>query len=312
MEPLIFEPIFMERIWGGRRLESVYGKKLPPGRRIGESWEIVDREEAQSVVSQGPWRGKTLHELWVEHRAEIFGSDLPESARFPLLLKLLDASEKLSLQVHPPEEIAQSLGGEAKAELWYFAACEEGAGIFAGFRSAVEPADFVRAVRHGSVADLVHHIRVTTGDSFFVPSGRLHGIGPGNLIVEIQQNSDTTYRVFDWDRTDENGNRRALHLEESIRSIQFNDLEPQCSRATGERLIDCSSFVVEKWDLTTERPALDRDAFAIFFCPAGAVEADGMRLKTGDFWLMPAGATKGVVRPLEPGTRLLRVTLPHP
>jgi mannose-6-phosphate isomerase len=311
MQPIVFEPIYMERIWGGRRLESVFGKKLPPQRRIGESWEIVDRVEAQSVVRQGPWRGKTLHELWMEHRAEIFGRDLPDTPRFPLLIKLLDASEKLSLQVHPPEAVASSLGGEAKTEFWYFAACEPGAEIFAGLRSGVERDHFVRAIRQGSVADLVHRVQVRTGDGFFVPSGRLHGIGPGNLIVEIQQNSDTTYRVFDWERTDENGEMRTLHLEKSMRSIRFDDCEPQFSPLSDEGLIDCPYFVVEKWDLTTERRAFDRDRFAIFFCSSGAAELDGLRFKPGDFWLVPASARKTMVRPMQGGTNLLRVTLPN-
>ena len=119
-QPLIFQPIFMERVWGGRRLESLFGKPLPAGARIGESWEIVDRTEAQSVVDAGPLQGRTLHDLWSTHRAEIFGN-APDGARFPLLIKLLDAQEKLSLQVHPPATVAAELGGEAKTEFWYIA-----------------------------------------------------------------------------------------------------------------------------------------------------------------------------------------------
>ena len=115
--PLLFKPIFMERIWGGRRLQSEFGKKLPAQKRIGESWEIADRPEAQSVVLNGPLRGKTLHNLWIQDRSEIFG-DVPDASRFPLLVKLLDAHEKLSLQVHPPEKVASKLGGEPKTEFW--------------------------------------------------------------------------------------------------------------------------------------------------------------------------------------------------
>ena len=119
----------MERVWGGRRLETVFGKKLPPGTQIGESWEIVDRPEAQSIVRQGPWRGRTLHEWWCEHRAEIFGDDLPDAPRFPILAKILDAQDKLSLQVHPGAGVAPQLGGEPKTEMWYFAAADDGAEI---------------------------------------------------------------------------------------------------------------------------------------------------------------------------------------
>src|SRR6266436_2421261 len=169
--PLAFEPIFMERIWGGRRLQSEFGKTLPRHGRIGESWEIVDREEAQSVVRDGPWRGKTLHELWTEHRQEIFG-DLPDSARFPLLVKLLDAQEKLSLQVHPPKKAAMLLGGEPKTEFWYVAAADANAELFVGLRAPATREAFKEALEQGRIAELVHTIHVKTGDAMFLPAGR--------------------------------------------------------------------------------------------------------------------------------------------
>ncbi len=143
--PLTFEPIFMERMWGGRKLETEFGKKLPANKRIGESWEIVDRPEAQSVVTNGPLKGKTLHEIWTDYRNEIFGN-LADAPRFPLLIKLLDAREKLSLQVHPPEKIAGKLGGEPKTECWYVAVAEPGAEIFVGFREPITRAQFERSL----------------------------------------------------------------------------------------------------------------------------------------------------------------------
>src|SRR6266480_3668890 len=211
--PLVFEPIFMERIWGGRRLESEFGKKLPAQKRIGESWEIVDRTEAQSVVVNGPLRGKTLHELWIQGRSEIFGN-VPGASRFPLLVKLLDAHEKLSLQVHPPEKVASILGGEPKTEFWYVAAADSGAELFLGLREPITCDQFEKALREGTAAHHVHKLAVNIGDSVFLPAGRLHAVGAGNLLIEIQQNSDTTYRVFDWNRTDPaTGKRRELHVE---------------------------------------------------------------------------------------------------
>lgn len=308
--PLVFEPLFMERVWGGRRLESVFGKKLPPQKQIGESWEIVDRPEAQSVVRQGPWRGKTLHELWIDHRPEIFGANLPDSSRFPILAKLLDARETLSLQVHPPAPVAASLGGETKSELWYFAAADEGAEIFAGLRAGVQPAQFEQAIDDGSVAGLVPRLPVKSGDSFFVPSGRLHAIGGGNLIVEIQENSDSTYRVYDWARADANGPPRALHRTESMRAINFEDYEPQLVRQTGEKLLESPHFVVERWELSAARPASERAAFAIFVCLDGAVECGGMEARPGDFFLVPACAAGNKLQPTGTTTRLLRITLP--
>ncbi len=226
--PLTFEPIFMERIWGGRRLESEFWKKLPPNARIGESWEIVDRAEAQSVVANGPLRGKTLHELWTQYRHDIFG-EVPDSDRFPLLVKLLDAQEKLSLQVHPPEDPAKTLGGEPKTEFWYVAAAERDAEISVGLRASVTREQFKRALDEKTVEDCVHKIRVKAGDAMFLPAGRLHAVSDGNLLVEIQQNSDTTYRVFDWNRVDEKGKRRtevdraarrASHAAQTFRSAK--------------------------------------------------------------------------------------------
>src|SRR5947207_977601 len=141
--PLTFAPIFMERMWGGLRLESESGKKLPPNTRIGESWEIADRPEAQSVVANPPLKGRTLHDLWTQNRHDIFGV-VPETPRFPLLIKLLDAQERLSLQVHPPEKIAARLGGEPKTEFWYVAAADPGAELFLGFRELITRQQFKR------------------------------------------------------------------------------------------------------------------------------------------------------------------------
>ena len=310
LQPLLFEPLLRERVWGGRRLESAFGKKLPPGQRIGESWEIVDRPEAQSVVRQGPFRGKTLHELWEQEREEIFGAGLPEAPRFPIFAKLLDAHEKLSLQVHPGAEAAAALGGETKTEMWYFAATDPGAQIYAGLHPGVRRAAFEEAVREGRAADLVHRIEVKTGDAFFVPSGRLHAIDAGNLLIEIQENSDTTYRVFDWNRTDAGGQPRTLHVAESMQSIDFADYEPELVRPAGEQLVSCPSFAVEKWDLNGARPASADPAFALFVCLEGAVEVGPDHFLPGDFFLVPAVAAATELSPTAPKTSLLRVTLP--
>src|SRR3954466_14713286 len=144
-QPLVFEPIFMERVWGGRRLESLYGKRLPPAIPIGESWEIVDRPEAQSVVHDGPLRGATLHELWTQQRDAIFGN-VPDSPRFPILCKLLDAQENLSLQVHPPRGIAKKLGGESKSELWFIANAAPKARLYAGVKKGTTRDNFAKAI----------------------------------------------------------------------------------------------------------------------------------------------------------------------
>jgi mannose-6-phosphate isomerase len=307
--PLTFEPIFMERIWGGRRLETRFGKPLPPRVRIGESWEISDRPEGQSVVREGPFRGKTLHELWAEHRKEIFG-DVPASARFPLLIKLLDAEQTLSLQVHPPEPVAVSLGGEPKTEFWYVAAAEPDAELFVGLNRAMSRAQFEEALRSGAVADYVHAIPVKAGDAMFLPAGRFHAVGAGNLLVEVQQNSDTTYRVFDWNRLDEKGAPRQLHIEKALQCIDFADCTPGLVRPEGELLVRNELFEIQKWSLTAAREAAPGGEFAIICCLTGTVECAGAEAGAGGFLLIPAGLSHRELKPLKPGTSILRVTIP--
>lgn len=199
MNQITFKPLYMERVWGGRELERVYHRSLPdPVSPFGESWEIVDRESEQSVVDEGELAGKTLHELWTEQREEVFGRGYDNHPRFPILIKVLDARDDLSIQVHPPAHLAAELGGEAKTEMWYIAACEPGAKLYVGLKQGVSKGDFEKAIEDGSVEQCVHAISPQPGDSIFIASGRLHAIGAGFLIHEIQQNSDTTYRVFDW------------------------------------------------------------------------------------------------------------------
>ena len=313
--PLVFEPLFMERVWGGRRLEQLYGKHLLPGARVGESWEIVDREDAQSVVHDGPLRGQTLHELWTGRRAEIFGENVGDTPRFPLLVKMLDAQERLSLQVHPPALLAETLNGEAKTEVWYLAHAEAGAGVFAGLAETTDRATFETALNEGRAADLIHRIAVEQGDAIFIPSGRIHAIGAGCLIVEIQQNSDTTYRVFDWNRLGMDGKPRTLHVDQSLQSTDFADvrpaLQPRVEGAVGA-VAACPFFHVEKWTLDGAHPALERSGgrFAIFTCLTGRVECAGLEFGPGDFFLVPACLPQAQIQPLEAGATLLRTTLP--
>lgn len=225
--PLVFRPIFKERVWGGRKLEELYGKLLPPGARIGESWEMSDRPGDVSVIDNGSLAGKDLHWLLENHSAELLGPGIT-TKRFPLLVKILDAQEKLSLQVHPPASRAGELGGEPKTEMWYVAAAKPGAELYAGLKRGVTRLQFVQSIRDGTVADCFHRLPVQTGDALFLPSGRVHAIGDGLVIFEIQQNSDTTYRVFDWNRLGLDGKPRELHLEQSLASIDFQDFEPSC------------------------------------------------------------------------------------
>ena len=308
--PLTFQPIFIERMWGGRRLESEFHKKLPPQKRIGESWEIVDRSETQSVVTGGPLGGRTLHELWTQHRQEIFG-DVPQTPRFPLLIKILDAHEKLSLQVHPPGNVASRLGGEPKSEFWYVAAADPDAELFLGFRKAITRDSFELRLREGTVINHVHRIAVQAGDAVFLPAGRVHAIGAGNLLIEIQQNSDTTYRAFDWNRTDSaTGIRRDLHVEQAIQCIDFEDVQPRLIQSEGDLLISDRSFEIRKWKLDKAREVAPLGQFTIVCCLTGNLSCAKASLKPGEIFLIPAHLEDRQLNPLAPDTSLLRVTIP--
>ena len=297
-------------MWGGRRLESEFHKKLPPQKHIGESWEIVDRSEVQSIVASGPLCGKTLHELWTQDREEIFG-DVANTPRFPLLIKILDAQDKLSLQVHPPENVAKRLGGEPKSEFWYVAAADADAELFLGFRQSITRDSFVETLRKGTVIDYVHRIAVQSGDAVFLPAGRVHAIGAGSLLIEIQQNSDTTYRAFDWNRTDPaTGTNRDLHVEQAIQCIDFEDVQPQLIQPDGDLLISDRLFEIRKWNLDETREAAPLGQFAIVCCLTGNVSCANAKLAPGKIFLVPAHLEDRQVKPLAPNTSLLRVTIP--
>ena len=223
MHYIKFEPIYQERVWGGRNLESFLGRELPKDQVIGESWEIVDRADAQSMTSNG----RLLRDLIEADPHGIMGANWPSDRPFPILVKWLDCQEKLSLQVHPPASIAPSLGGEPKTENWYIASAEPHATLMAGLKKGITRNDFESNLQSNTLEPLIHTIPVKTGESIFIPSGRIHAIGAGNLILEIQQNSDTTYRVYDWDRVGLDGNPRQLHTQESLKSTNFNDFEPE-------------------------------------------------------------------------------------
>src|SRR5665213_1290891 len=225
--PFTFRPIFKERVWGGRALERLYGKNLPAGIPIGESWEISDRPGDASVISNGPLAGKDLRWLMENHERELLGEAKSANGRFPLLIKILDAQDKLSLQVHPPAGKAAALNGEPKTEAWYIADAAPGAELYVGSKRGVTRAEFEQKIKTGEVAECFHRVPVKAGDTMFLPSGRVHAIGAGLVIFEIQQNSDTTYRVFDWNRTGLDGKPRELHIAQSLASIDFSDFEPK-------------------------------------------------------------------------------------
>lgn len=309
LAPIVFEPIYRERVWGGQKLASFYGKKIPLDRRVGESWELVDRAETQSIAASGPLAGRSLHDLWVNLRADLF-ANLRDAPRFPLLIKLLDCQEKLSLQVHPPPEAATALGGQPKTECWYVADATSEAELYLGLRKKIEPSFFRDALSKGFATELVQRLPVKRGDAFFIPSGRIHAIGAGNLIVEVQQNSDTTYRVYDWDRKDAHGKTRQLHIEEAIRCVDFNDCEPRASVPEGETIINHNLFTMERWQLKNPREFAPIGMFAIGFCLTGSIKCGDISFRPGDSFLLPAMADSRMVEPTQQHSSLLKITIP--
>lgn len=311
MEPITFKPIYMQRVWGGRELGRVYGRELSAAALpCGESWEIVDREKEQSVVDEGALAGTSLHDLWTTRREEIFGIGYDGHPRFPLLLKILDARDDLSIQVHPPVDCAVELGGEPKTEMWFIADCDPGAKLHVGLKDGVSRADFEQAIADGCVAACVHAIEPKPGDSIFIPSGRLHAIGAGFLIHEIQQNSDTTYRVFDWNRTGLDGKPRELHVAQSLASIDFNDFEPAMVAPAGDNLATCPYFKTDRLFLkageTIANPVAGK--FSILSVVNGVLQSGGGRcFAKGRHILLPRDAVP--LRAVKDSV-VLQVTLP--
>lgn len=299
--PFLFHPIFKERVWGGRNLERIYGKSLPADKPIGESWEIADRPGDASVVANGPLQGQTLRWLMEEHRQAVLGQSAKPSGGFPVLIKILDAQETLSVQVHPPATIAQAIGAEPKTEMWFITDTLPGAALFVGLKSGMTRAGFERRISDGTVAESLHKIDTKPGDCMFLPSGRLHAIGAGNVLFEIQQNSDTTYRVFDWNRVGLDGKPRELHVQQSLASIDFDDFEPALIPNKYSRneifavryLVDDPLFRVDACQVKRgKRFYLTSDSVQIVGIVRGQFTVthgqSTLALKPGDFCLLPA------------------------
>ena len=317
--PFTFRPIFKERVWGGRELGRLYHKPLPPGVPIGESWEISDRPGDVSVITNGTLAGKDLRWLMENHSADLLGEARPQGGRFPLLIKILDAQDKLSLQVHPPPAIAAELGGKPKTEMWYVAEAAPGAELYVGLKRGVTRAEFEQRIVAGTVAECFHRVSVRSGDAMFLPSGRVHALGAGLVIFEVQQNSDTTYRVFDWNRLGLDGKPRELHVPQSLASIDFDDYEPSLVQPAllqdGKRkvrsLVRDPLFAAEAQEVSagTSVP-LRPHKMQIIALLAGGIQVDDgtgtLALAAGQFCLVPASLAQVTLR-VERPTTFLRV-----
>ncbi len=312
--PLKFKPIYKHRIWGGQKLKELFGKDLPEGQKIGESWELADLPQDKSEILNGELAGQTLSQAIQKYPKEITGNEdftLP----YPLLIKFLDAQDILSVQVHPDEKTCKKMGkGDPKTECWYIISAEPGAVIYKGLKKDVTKEQFATAIGNGSVAELLEKVTVEPGQCHFLPAGTAHSIGPGLVIAEIQTPSDTTYRVFDFNRIDADGKPRPLHIEEALESIHFDPTGDNVSVTTIGRLIDCEYFTLDKAHQAADCEMLLRPGNAkilLFLTGFGSIvttDETFVKFKAGDCILVPA-AFEGAIQFAE-DTQYLTVSLP--
>jgi mannose-6-phosphate isomerase len=311
--PLKFKPIFKQRIWGGQKLREVFNKDLPPFEKIGESWELADLPEDKSVITNGELSGQTLSSAIQKYPKEITG-DENFSLPFPLLIKFLDAQDILSVQVHPDRQTCLRMGkGDPKTECWYIISAAPGAVIYKGLKKGVNKENFADAIKNGTVDKMLQKVPVEAGQCHFLPAGTAHSIGAGLLIAEIQTPSDTTYRVFDFNRIDDSGKPRPLHIKEALESINFNVDSNKLPVTTIGRLVDCEYFKIDKGHQAKNCEVFissGKMQTLIILTGSGTIlsaNANPVEFKAGDTLLIPA-VYEGAIR-FTGDTQYLTVTI---
>jgi len=306
MQPLCFEPILKQKIWGGRRLQALLGKHLPTRAGVGESWELSDHPSAQSRVAEGPAKGLTLRRLIETDAEPILGPDAPQAwhRRFPLLIKFIDADDRLSIQVHPDDAFAaeHEAGESGKTECWWVMHADPEAWVIRGLRSGVSREELSRALADGNVEDKLNRLRVATGDFIFIPAGTVHAVGPGILLAEIQQTSDVTYRLWDWGRVGPDGKERPLHIDHALESIHYGEQSrggthsSASPQAGPSELCRCHAFAVTKVEMQKGSwHGHTAGSFVIIVTIRGhgslqTAEGEAVPLGAGDTLLVPADA----------------------
>jgi mannose-6-phosphate isomerase len=306
--PLRMRPVLRRYLWGGRRLGLVLGKEIGPESDYAESWEVVDHGVDQSTVEAGPLAGATLAELVREFGPQLLGRHAPQT-QFPLLFKFLDAHAQLSVQVHPNDSQAAQLEPPdlGKTEAWYILAAEPGSYIYAGLQPGCDRETLARAIEQGTCEDCLCRIEPKAGECFFLPAGVVHALGPGLLVAEIQQSSDTTYRIYDWNRLGPDGRPRKLHVQEALAVIDFTTgpVQPQIPQPTSlphvTRMAACDKFVLDQWYFDRLAAAGGDDRCHILAVLSGKVTIAGdvsdKPLERGDVALLPAEAGQVLITP---------------
>jgi mannose-6-phosphate isomerase len=300
--PLKFKPIYKEKLWGGQKIKTVLGQDFGSAKNCGESWVVSDVPGDVSVVENGALKGLTLNELVAKFGADLLGKNAASETRFPLLVKFLDAAQDLSLQVHPNDTLAQARHGcLGKSEMWYIIQADDQAELISGFAKKTNAQEYLQHLENGKILSLMHHEKVESGDCFFIEAGRVHTIGKGILLAEIQQTSDVTYRIYDFDRTDDKGQKRELHTELALDALDFeavgsNKVKTKVAAGSSQCLVSCKYF-------TTNIIAVEKrmicdysflDSFVLLTCVKGEAkiknEAGEASISAGEAVLVPAQA----------------------
>ncbi len=317
---LEFNPIVKELVWGGRRLEEILDKPLPASSPFGESWEVVDLPSDQSTVGTGALKGTPLEILRKDHREALLGGASLLEGRFPLLFKFIDADQTLSVQVHPDEAACKRLGGGArpKTEAWYIIDHLPGASLYVGLKPGVTRERFAEAISRNSVETLLHEIKVKRGDFIFLPSGTIHAIGAGVLLAEVQQSSNTTYRVFDWNRMGLDGKPRTLHVDEALESIHFEDtgLPELTPPPSGRPGLVSDYFIMEKVEMDRSVEVLRGEGLLVLMGVGGegrveiTAASNTVEMTRGQTRLVPACIAREVALKSRGRLTLLAVRIP--
>ena len=299
MKPVLLLPAFKDYLWGGTRLKEEFGKKSDLDI-VAESWELSTHKDGQSVVASGEFAGMTLGEF-VEKNPSVLGKNCDNFEFFPILIKFIDAKDNLSIQVHPDDEYAlKNTGGYGKTEMWYILDCEEGASLYYGFKEEITKEQFKESIENNTLLDYLNKVEVKKGDVYFIEAGTVHAIGKGIVICEIQQNSNTTYRVYDYDRRDAQGNARELHVEKAL-EVSVTKPPVEYKQENENVLAKCKYFTVEKAEIDGEMEfSIDETSFKSVIVTDGEgtlVSGDyTMEIKKGDSVFIPAQNGKYTVK----------------
>ncbi|MEZ5105118.1 MAG: type I phosphomannose isomerase catalytic subunit [Draconibacterium sp.] len=319
--PLKFEPFYLEKIWGGNRLRTLLNKDYGNLSNCGESWELSGVEGYDSVVSNGFLKGNTLSELIEIYMGDLVGDKVYEKfgVEFPLLIKFIDAQDDLSIQVHPNDKLSKERhNAYGKTEMWYVLDAGQGALINSGFNQPVTKEKYLEYLNNGKLVDLLHYDEAKVGDVFFIPAGRVHAIGRGSMVAEIQQTSDVTYRIFDYNRKDDKGNLRELHTELALDAIDFSYMEDYKTQYTAEKnssteIVSCKYFTTSilEFNQKIEKDYFQVDSFVIYITLEGDFEIEKEefteKVVKGETVLIPADANSVKLKPLTKEVKLLEV-----